>query len=83
MNIIDGQINLGLDLDLKPQNETKANDRLRVYKLRVAKRLEYIIFGIYILHYANCFYYFGYLFYFTVVFLVLIFYKYLILNGLS
>ena len=55
MDIIDGQLNLGLDLDsdIEAQKETEAYYRLRVYKLRVAKWFEYIMFGLYILQYAN------------------------------
>ena len=35
MNLIDGQINLGLnlELDIDPQKETKAHDCQKVYKL--------------------------------------------------
>ena len=49
--MIDGQINLGLnlDLDIKAQNETKAYNRIKVYKLKVAKKSKCIIFEIYIL----------------------------------
>ena len=41
MDIINGKINLGLDLDsdIEAQKETEAYDRLRVYKLRVAKKI--------------------------------------------
>ena len=55
MNLIDGQLNLGLnfDLDIEAQNEAEAHDRQKVYKLKMAKKFEYIIFGIYILQYAN------------------------------
>ena len=55
MDLIDGQINLGLnlDLDIEDQKETEDHDCQRVYKLKVAKRFEYIIFGIYILQYVN------------------------------
>ena len=55
MNLIDGQINLGLnlDLDIEAQKEAEALDRQKVYKLKVEKRFEYIIFKIYILQYAN------------------------------
>ena len=55
MDIIDGQINLGVDLelDIEAQNETDALDRQKVYKLMVAMRFEYFIIGIYILQYAN------------------------------
>ena len=53
--MIDGQINLGLDIDLdrESQKKTETQDCLTVYKLKVAKRFEYIIFGLYILQYAN------------------------------
>ena len=55
MDLTDGQLNLGLncDLDLEAQNETNNHDRVKVYKLKVAKRLEYIILGIYILQCSN------------------------------
>ena len=55
MNFINSQINLGLslDLDIKAQKETEAHDQQKLYKLKIAKRFEYIIFGIYILQYAN------------------------------
>ena len=50
MNLIDGQINLGLNLklDIELQTETKAHYCHKVYKLLVGKRFQYIIFGIYI-----------------------------------
>ena len=55
MDIIDGQINIGLDWDsdIESQTETDAHYPLRVNKQRVAKRFEYIIFGQYILQYFN------------------------------
>ena len=55
MVIIDGQINLGLDLDsdIEADKTTEAHDSLKVYKLRVAKKFEYIIFSLYILQYAK------------------------------
>ena len=51
INLIDGQINLGLnlDLDIEAHKKTQAHDRQKVYKRKVAKRFEYIIFGIYML----------------------------------
>ena len=55
INLIDGQINLGLnlDLDIEAHKKTQAHDRQKVYKRKVAKRFEYIIFGNYILQYVN------------------------------
>ena len=56
MDIIDNQITLGLDLDsdIEAEKVTEVHDLLRVYKLKVVKKtFEYIIFGLYILQYAN------------------------------
>ena len=55
MELINGQLNLGLDLDLdlEAQNNIKDIDRVKVYKLKVAKRFEYIIWGIYIIQFCN------------------------------
>ena len=50
-----GQLNFGLnlDLDIEAKEETKANGTERIYNLKVAKRFEHIIFGIFILEVAN------------------------------
>ena len=55
MDMIDGQINLSFNihLDREAQNEPEAQNRISVYKLKVAKRFEYIIFGLNILQYDN------------------------------
>ena len=84
MDVFDGQLNLGLDLDLdiEAQEKTKAHGRQRLYKLKVAKRFEHIIFGIYILQYANFLLLWLFPLSYGVSILVLTIYKYIILNGL-
>ena len=46
MDPLYGQLNicLNLDLDIEAQEETKANGIARLYKLKVAKRFEHIMF---------------------------------------
>ena len=85
MDLIDGQINhgLNLDIDIEAQKETEAHDRQKVYKLNVAKRFEYIIFGIYILQYVNFLLLWLFPLFYCVSILVLIIHKYIVLNGLS
>ena len=55
MNLPYCQLNFGLNLDLniEAQEETKANGIERLYKLKVAKRFEHIMFAIFILEVAN------------------------------
>ena len=55
MNLPYGQLNFGLDLDLdiKAQEWSKANGTKILYILKVAKRFEHIIFGIFILKITN------------------------------
>ena len=48
-------LNLNLDLEREAQQETKANGTEKVYKLKMSKRFEHIIFKIYTLKVANCF----------------------------
>ena len=50
-----GQLNLNLhlDLDIDVQKQTKANGINNLYKLKVAKRFEHIIFAIFILAVVN------------------------------
>ena len=52
-----GQLNLGLnlDLDIEAQEETKDPGTDKLYKLKVAKRFEHIMFAIFILEVANGF----------------------------
>ena len=56
MNLPYNQLNYGLDLNLNigAQEEKKANGTKRLYKLKVAKQFEYIIFIIFILESTNC-----------------------------
>ena len=84
MDIFNGKINLGLklDLDIKAQNETNANDRLRVYNLKVANKFVYIIFRNYILENANYLLLWIFSIFQRVVLIVLIIYKYIIVNVL-
>ena len=84
MDLINDQINLGLnlDLDIEAQKETEAHDRQIVYKLKVVNRFEYIIFGIYILQYANLLSLWQFPLFYGVSLLELTIYKYIILNGL-
>ena len=79
------QLNLGLDLDLdiEAQEETTVNGRHRLYKLRVAKRFEHIIFGIYIFQYANFFITLAISFILWCRHFSINNFKYIILNGLS
>ena len=57
MNLPYDQLNfaLDLDLDIKTQEETKANGTDRLYKPKVAQRIEHIIFGFFILEVTNGF----------------------------
>ena len=84
MYIIDGLINLSLDLhsDIEVHIKSETQDRLRVYKLRMAKTIEYIIFGLYLLQYANLLLVWLFLLFYGVSIIVSIIYKFIILNGL-
>ena len=57
MDIIDGQIHLGLDLDsdINAQAKTKAHGTDKLYKFKVAKQFEYIMFAIFIFEVVNGF----------------------------
>ena len=55
MDSLYGQLNFGLDLDLdiEAHEETKAHGTNKLYKLKVAKRFEHIMFAIFILEIVN------------------------------
>ena len=59
MNLPNGQLNFGLDFnfDIKIQEKTKTNGFKKLYKVKVAKRFEHIIFKIFISEVTNNLYF--------------------------
>ena len=55
MDLLNGQLDLGLDLDYdkKEQEETSFQERLKVYKLKYAKRFKIIKYSCFILQSIN------------------------------
>ena len=55
MDLSNGQIDLGLDLDYDKdkQEETEFQERLKIYKLKEAKRFEIIKYSLFILQFIN------------------------------
>ena len=55
MNLATSQLDLGLDLvyDKKEQEETEFKKRLKVYKLKYAKRFKVIKYSLFILQLVN------------------------------
>ena len=59
MDLLYNQLNLRLsvDLDIEAQEETKAHGTDKVYKLKVTKKFEHIMFAIFILEETNGFHF--------------------------
>ena len=55
MNLSNSQLDLGLDLDYDKdkQEETEFQKRLKIYKLKKAKRFEIIKYSLFILQFVN------------------------------
>ena len=55
MNVSKSKLDLGLDLDYdkKEQEETEVQERLKVYKLKYAKRFKIIKYSLLILQFVN------------------------------
>ena len=58
MDLSNSQLDLNLDLayDIEAQEDSNSLNGLKVYKLKMTKRLEHIIFCIFILQSANVLY---------------------------
>ena len=55
MDLSNSQLDLGLDLDYDKdkQEETEFQERLKIYKLKKAKRFEIIKYSLFILQFVN------------------------------